>query len=127
MSALNENSITRLITVSGLDLNNEVPTELYRVPFGYIAIVTTILVHAATTALDSASWSFGFNDPDHNDLIEDASYPELLDETVFTNINCKAGGKVGYGGGILKIKINTSQGAPASMTAHVFGFLYKEI
>jgi hypothetical protein len=117
MSALNENSITRLATVSSVDLNTVTPTELF-VPSNKTLVATHIVIRSASASL-TGQFSIGFNVA-CNDVIANASYTELIDNTVYTVVVVKVGAKTGTSS--LNLKANTLQAA--TVTIEIFGYLF---
>lgn len=123
MSALNENAVTRLATVTGVDLNTSTPTPLYTVPAGKSCNIVQVTVKNASISLTTASISFGFNGS-CNDVIADAHRTELTSSSLCTNGVANSGAKIGTAGGSFGIKANTLQGAAATVDIDVFGYLY---
>lgn len=113
----------RLANVSAVDLNTTDPTALYTVPTGKNAFITKIIVRDASISLDTASYSFGFNSATYNDVIADATHVELADGTVYTVLTPKVGAKFGTPADVLNILPNIAQGAAATVTVDVFGYL----
>jgi len=125
MSALNENAVTVLSRTTGVDLNSAVATELMRVPYGFKAIINSVVIYGADTSLTTASYSFGYNDPDYDNVIANATHTELVDATVLVRLPAKAGAKIGVSGDQFKIIANTVQGAAATVSIDVLGYLIK--
>lgn len=124
MSALNQNAITRLATVSAVDMNALAATALFVVPLDKNCIIDHIIVRQASLSMTTATYSFGFNAGVNNDVIADDYYAELVDDTVYVKIQPKLGAKVGGAGETLSVIINVVQGAAATTTMEVFGYLF---
>lgn len=124
MSLLEENAITRLASVNNVDVNTATPTVLYRVPFDKTCVITSIILHSASTDLDTASISIGYNSAAYDDIIADATHVELADDTKYSALQPKTGAALGTGGAELCLKANTLQGAAATLTVELFGYLF---
>ena len=124
MSALNENAITRLATASLVDMNTATASTLYTVPSDKSCVITSIVVRNANVSLTTASFSFGFTSAVYNDVIANATHTEINSATVYTILNAKAGAKLGISGNALKVLMNTLQGAAATTTMEVYGYLF---
>jgi hypothetical protein len=122
MPALNKNSLTRLATVN-VDMNLGTAQTLYTVPTGLSCIISHVVVRNASISLDTASYSFGFTGAAYTDVIADAVHNELTGATLFTILTAKAGAKLGAAADIFKLLVNTLQGAAATATIEVFGYL----
>lgn len=123
MAALNENAITRLVTVSSVDLNTATAQTLYTVPTGKTCIVTHLVIREASTSLTTVSFSIGFNSATFNNIIANATHTELTGSTLYTILDTKTGATRGVAADILKLLNNTLQGGAATCTVDVFGFL----
>lgn len=125
MPALNKKAVALLASISGVNMNTATATALLTVPPGVGGcVVDRIVVRDASVSLDTASYSFGFNDPDYDDIIADAVHAELTGSTLFMMIVAKAGAKIGGPGDILKVLMNTLQGVAATSTMEVFGYFF---
>ena len=78
MSALNENAITRLATVSSVDMNSATASLLYSVPSGKSLAVMAIVIRNPSISLTTASLSFGFNNAVYNDVFPNSTYASLI-------------------------------------------------
>lgn len=124
MAALRENAITKLATVTGVDLNTATAQTLYTVPTGKSCIPTHLVIRNASTNLTTVSFSIGFNSASFNDIVANATHTELTGSTLFTVLIAKAGATRGVAADILKLLNNTLQGGAATCTIDVFGFLF---
>ncbi len=124
MAALRENAITKLSTTSSVDMNTATPTTLYTVPTGKSCIITHVVVRNASTSLTTASYSFGFNSATYNNVVADATHTELTGSTLYTVLIAKIGATRGVAGDTFKVLMNILQGAPATTTMDVFGYLF---
>lgn len=124
MAALNQNAITLLATVAGVDMNTATPQALYTVPVGKSAIIDHVVVRLASISLTTASYSFGWTSATFNDVIADATHTSLTGNTLYSIIPAKVGALVGVAGAVFKIILNVLQGAPATVTIDVFGYLF---
>ena len=122
MPALNKNSLTRLATVN-VDMNSGTAQTLYTVPAELSCIISHVVVRNASISLDTASYSFGFTGAAYTDVIADAVHNELTGATLFIILTAKAGAKLGAAADIFKLLVNTLQGAAATATIEVFGYL----
>jgi hypothetical protein len=123
MSALNQDAITRLVTVSFVDLNTATPNLLYIIPQGKSCVVTHMVLRTASISMTTASYSVGWNSASYNDVVANATHTELTGSTLYSVIPAKAGAKVGTSGQSLFLLANTLQGAAATITVEIFGYL----
>lgn len=114
---------TLLASVPNVDLNSATPNSLYTVPAAKKAVITKVVIRNASISLDTASYSLGFNDPDYNNVIADATHTELTGATLYTILSAKAGAALGNAADVLKLLANTQQGAAATVTVDVYGYL----
>jgi hypothetical protein len=125
MPALNKNAIALLASVADVDMNTATPTALFTVPQGATGcVITHIVVKGASISLTTASYSFGWNASDYDDVIADAVHDELTGATLYTALAAKIGAKLGVAGDVLKALMNTLQGVSATATIEVFGYLF---
>lgn len=124
MAALKENAITLLGTTDSVDMNTATATTLYTVPTGKSCVVTHVTVRNASTNLDTASYSFGFNSASFNDVITNATHTELTGSTLYTVLSAKTGATRGAAGDTFKVLMNTLQGGAATTSMDVFGYLF---
>lgn len=121
---LEQYALTLLASVSGVDLNTATPTALYTVPTGFYCVIDHMRVRAASTSLTTASASSGFNSAAYNDVIADGAMTELTASDLHKKRDAKAGAKIGAAGNVLYWQNNTLQGAAATATVDVFGYLF---
>lgn len=120
---LKENAVTLLEVTTGVDMNAGATTNLYTVPAGKSCIITHVVCKNPSISLDTARWSFGF-DANGSDCIADALHVALDGSTKYIVLKAEDGAVIGVAAGIFKIKVNTAQGAAATMDIEVFGYLY---
>lgn len=116
-------AISLLSTTNLVDLNTATPTLLYTVPVGFSAIITRFIFRKASTSLTTASWSIGWTSAAFNDVLSTATRTELTGNTLYSNVSAKVGALVGVAGATLKLLANILQGAPATISVDVFGYL----
>jgi len=114
---------TLLAQVANVDLNSATPQDLYTVPAAKTAIITKIVVRNASINLTTVSFSLGFNDPDYNNVIADATHTELTGATLYTVLSAKAGATVGNAAEVLRLLNNILQGVAATCNVEVYGYL----
>jgi hypothetical protein len=115
---------TLLKTTGGVNLNTSTPTTLYQVPVGFTCFITKVVIRNASTSLTLASYSFGSNSASYNDVIADATHTELTGNTLYTVLLPKIGAASPSLTNPFKIKVNTLQGAAATVTIDVFGYIF---
>lgn len=120
---LKENAITLLESTASVDMNAVAVTTLYTVPTGKSCVITHVVCRTASISLTTVSWSFGF-DAAGSDCIADATHTVLDGATKYIVIKAKDAAVLGTAAGTFKIRVNTAQGAAATMTAEVFGYIY---
>lgn len=113
---------TKLATVSGIDLNTTAKTSLYTVPAGKSCIVTRLIVRGSSINLTTAAFGAGF-DPSAGDVVTSATHTELTGSTLYTTLAPKAGAAIGTAGSVLGIACTIAQGAAATATVDVIGYL----
>ncbi len=125
MSALNENAYTKLITVTGIDLNVLTPTQLYVVPSGKRLIVKSLCFRDASVNLTTAAFGVGYDNPVYDNLLPSTLMTTLTSAAIYNIIDATVGldNIVGNSGDILTLLPTIAQGAPATITVDVFGFL----
>ncbi len=121
MASLEENATTRLASINGVDLSGA-ETALYVVPSGKSCIITSILLHQASTSLATASVSIGYNSATFDDVVSNGTHTELATSLLYKVVPAKSGAAIGTGGSSLYIKPNTTQAA--TVTVEVFGYLF---
>ncbi len=128
MVALNENAITRLATVTGIDAKTVAKTLLYTVPPGKTFIPDHVVIRVtgftAGSKTTQAVASFGGNDPDYNDFLDSVTYT-VAASGVFIRDGVDDAAKPVYSGGtVFKISIETGSDADAETWAvDVWGYL----
>lgn len=122
MSLIEKNAITRLATVNSVNMNTTDKQSLYTVPTGKICIVTHIVPRKASISLTTANWAYGFN-ASGNDVVATATHTELTGATLFSVIKAKDGAIRGTAGQTFGSKCTVAQGATATLTHDVFGYL----
>lgn len=113
-----------LSTTNAVDVNSATATLLYTVPAGKTCVVTRIVVRNASISLTTASIAFGYNTPTWDDVVATATYTELTGSTLYTIVSPKVGAAVGAATGTLKVLPTILQGAPATVSVDVFGFVF---
>lgn len=113
----------QLLATQNANLNSATPNVLYTVPVGKTAIITKLVVRGASVELDTASFSVGYNSTDFNDVIANATHVELVDNSVYSILPAKAGAALGVAAAELTLLANTLQGAAATVTVDVYGYL----
>lgn len=123
MANLKEYAVTKLATVSGVDLNTTAKTTLYTCPTGKSCVVHKVVVRNASASLATAAYGFGW-DSTAVDNVASATHTELTGSTLFTILSVKTGATVGVAGSSFGLKCGTAQGTAATVTVDVFGHLY---
>lgn len=120
------NKATEVMLAEGVvaDLNSALPTDLYTVPGGKTAIITKIIMRGATVGLDTVQCSFGYNDPDYNDLIANGGHSDLTSATLYEIVRPQVSAALGVAASVLKLQPNVLQGVAASVTVDVIGYLF---
>jgi hypothetical protein len=112
-------------TVDSVNANSSTPTLLYTVPAGKKAVITRVVVRKSSVNLTTADLSFGYNGPaTYNDVIATSTYKELTGATLYRQIFPKSGAILGSAGDLFKVMFNVLQGAPATLSIDVFGYVY---
>lgn len=113
-----------LLASIAVDFNDDsAAQELYTVPEGFIFIPYRLDLRNASVSLTTASVSFGFNDPDFDDVIADGTYTALTGPTLYQTVFPDAGATIGEAGDVLSMLVNTEQGAAATGVVDVLGYL----
>lgn len=115
-------TVPHVLASVSVDLNVTTKTALYTVPTGYEAVITGFVVRKASTSLTTAQFSFGFN-ATADDVVGIDLYNELTSSTRQTQASPKAGAEIGGAGAVLGLKCSTAQGAAATVTVDVIGYL----
>jgi len=126
MAALNENAITRLATVSGVDMKTAGKTNLYVVPSGKTLYVTHVIVREPSASMSGGTdydlgtgancdtWRQSVDLSSMTTLATDYMVISGADVTKYTD--CAAASVFG-------IKVITGTTAACTATIDVFGFL----
>lgn len=117
----------RLITQkTGLNMNSIANNDLFRVPDGpagnIFCVVTRMVFRNASISLSTASWSLGFNSATYDNVLADATHTELTGTAVYTVAPAKNGATHGVSNDRLYLRVNTAQGAAATMDCDVYGY-----
>jgi hypothetical protein len=112
-----------LQTTTGVDLNTAAATLLYTVPAGKTAIIRRVIMRNASISLTTASISFGWNSASFNNVITNATRTALTSSALYLEILPINGAAIGAAAGTFKVLVNTPQGAAATCTIDVFGYL----
>jgi len=128
MVALNENSLTKLVTIEGIDATVEAVTPLYNVPAGKKLIVDHVVIrvteYVAGAEYAETVISVGSNSPDFNNFINGQSldaeeadiYLKLLGNYGFLCIHDSLS--------VLSLNIETASDATTEIwSVDVFGYL----
>ena len=128
MVALNENSLTKLVTIEGIDATVEAVTPLYNVPAGKKLIVDHVVIrvteYVAGAEYAETVISVGSNSPDFNNFINGQSldaeevdiYLKLLGDYGFLSIHDSLS--------VLSLNIETASDATTEIwSVDVFGYL----
>jgi hypothetical protein len=113
----------RLSSTASVNLNVTTKTTLYTVPTGKTLIVDHVVIRLASASLTTASFGVGFN-ANADDVVADATHTELTGNTLYTRLAPKVGAKIGAATDVFGLKCSIAQGAAATVTVDVFGWLY---
>lgn len=113
----------RLATVADVDLNTATATPLFTPPADKTCYITKVVMRNASTSLTTASVSFGWNSPDFNNVVNNATHTEMNDAIKYTILSPKVGAEPGESDDDFSVVANTLQGAPATVDIDVFGYL----
>jgi hypothetical protein len=120
MAALNENAITRLATVTGVDMKTAASTTLYTVPAGKTFYPTSVVVRnpsatlAGGTSYGFTGWRAGVDLSSMTTAVTDFMKINGADVTKYT---CQVAGAN------FQITVTTGSTGAATATVDVFGFL----
>lgn len=112
-----------LSSTDAVNLNTATAASLYTVPEDRECVVTRIVLRDASTSLTTVSLSIGFNSAAFNNILANATHTELTGATLYTALAPKTGATKGVAAGILKLLCNTLQGAAATCSVDIFGYL----
>ena len=120
---LKENAITKLDSVTGVNLNSVAETTLYTCPVGKSCVITHVVIHTPSTALATASLSFGWNTANADDVIANA-VPALTGATNYKVLVAKTDAVLGAASGTFKVDVQTAEGGALTATLDVFGYVF---
>ena len=128
MTALNENAITRVATVGGINARAVAASALYTVPAGKKFLPDHIVIRVtgftAGSKATQAVASFGGNDPDFNDFLDSVTYTSTAAGRFIRSGVDDAERPVYEGGSVFKMAIETGSDADAETWAvDVWGYL----
>lgn len=114
----------KLQTTNLVNVNTGTPTPLCPVvPVGFQEVITRIVIRKASVSLTTAALSFGFNSASFNNVVSNDTYTELTTSLRYTEVPADDGASVGAAGQRFSVKANTPQGAAATVSIDVFGYL----
>ena len=128
MVALNENAVTLLARVTGIDAKTVAATALYTVPAGKYFVLDHIVrrtsAFTAGSKTTQAIASFGCNDPIYDDYLDSVEYAVTMDSS-FHRDSVEDTEVPVYGpGSVFKISIETGSDADTeTWDIDVFGYL----
>lgn len=122
MAELRELAAKKLVTVTGVDFNVTTKTTLFTVPPGKSCIITHVVTRAPSTSLTTASWGFGFN-ANADDVVASATHTGLDGSTKYVLHEAKDVSVRGAAADIFGVRCSVAQGAAATVTVDVFGYL----
>ena len=124
MGELKEKSIFKLATVTGIDMNAVAATALYTVPEGKTCIITHVIIRVASIELDTANFGFGYAAGEADVIAATTLGTGLTAATFYRVITAKDGAIKGVAEDIFSSGEDVAQGAAATMTVDVFGYLF---
>lgn len=121
---LRERALTKLATVTGIDMNAVAATPLFTVPENKTCIVTHVIIRNASIALDTADFGFGYA-AGETDVIQHGTLGTgLTAATLYRVLVAKDGAIKGVAADIFKIGVDVAQSAAATMDVDVFGYIF---
>lgn len=111
-----------LATVTGVDVNQSNKVTLYNVPSGKTMIPLRIIVRNASVNLTTAEFGFGFN-ANADDVVPSIIHTQLTSSSLFIIDNPVPGAAIGSAASVFGLKCTITQGAAATVTVDVFGYL----
>ena len=123
MAELNTLAVKKLATVSSVDFNVTTKTTLFTVPLGKTCIIVHVVTRNASISLTTASWGFGFN-ANGDDVVASATHAGLTDSTKFVLHSAKDASVRGAAADVFGVRCSVAQGAAATVTIDVFGYLF---
>jgi hypothetical protein len=128
MAALNENAITKLATVTGIDAKTVAVTTLYHVPAGKTLVVDHVVIRCTAFTVGSkgvqAVASFGGNSATYDNYLNSVTYTvaavnTFIQDTVLDTATVTYAAEVDF-----KISIETGSDATTETWAvDLFGYL----
>jgi len=115
--------LIRLAHETAVDLNAVPASVLLTVPALTSYVITHIIIREASTSLTTVEFSIGWTTPAFADVIANAGHAELIDATGVIILIPIAGAMVGAAADELTLLCNVLQGAPATVTVDIYGFL----
>lgn len=112
-----------LSSTDSVNLNTTNKTTLFTVPAGKSCVITRVVVRAASTNLTTASFGFGFN-ANADDVDASSVHATLTGATIVDSILPLTGAVRGAAADAFGVKCSIAQGAPATVSVDVFGYLY---
>ncbi len=125
MVALNENALTKITSVSGVDMKTAGKTTLYSVPAGKTFVPVLVVVRNPSASLAGGTdydFGTGVNADTWRQGVDLSSMTATTDYMAISGADatkyaiCAAGSEFG-------IKVNTGATDPATATIEVFGYL----
>lgn len=128
MAALNEHSICKLATVTGIDATSVAITTLYTVPAGKTLIPDHIVIRVTSYTVGSkdtqAVASFGGNSATYDDFLNTTTYTVAAANVWIRDSVEDTATTIQAAGDVFKISIETASNATTEVWAvDVFGYL----
>jgi len=122
--ALEDTTISevQLATMDNVDVNVGTKTNIYTVPTGFIAIITRACIRNASISLTTAQLSGGF-DSGASNVTANTTLSTLTTANNYLFMNILPGAVAGAAADIFGVIANTPQGAAATVSVDVFGYL----
>ena len=124
MGELREKAITKLVTVTSINMNAVAATSLFTVPEGKTLIITHVVIRNASIELDTADFGFGIAAGETDVITHNTLGTGLTAATLYRVLVAKDGAIKGIAADIFKIGVDIAQGAAATMDVDVFGYLF---
>jgi len=114
----------KLATVDNVNVNTATEQVLFLVPVPYtLCIITRITIYNASVSLTTWSGGFGWNAGTDTDTVASATHTELTTAAKYTHLSPIAGSAKGGAGGQFATKATIVQGAPATISVYVWGWM----
>lgn len=128
MSALGENAITRLATVTNIDVTSVAIVTLYTVPAGKSLVMDHVVVRVTSFTdggkMTNVTASFGCNAPTYDDYLMSITFTIDTDDTFIRYGVDNQQLPVYAAGSVFRISIETASDATVEIWAvDVFGYL----